>query len=663
MGRFLRSILISGLLLPVAATGQTTIIDSLSTAFRKADTNQKKLEAILILLEQHHSIHRDSLAQYVVIARQLAQKSNSLNKSLAEIAFANSNLRWGWTDSALSIIEKELPNNNAEDPVTRDIYFKLLRTKALAFGTKSDFKTALSILFQLVGEEERFKDSVSAAANMNTIASISIARNEPKEAFGWLYKAISFTGSAKKFKANQSAIYINMANAYQMIGKADSAKYFIHKGMLLSRKVENLNTLASALRVQSDVYMQESKFKEAEASLKEMFDIRKKMTGGPQMIVDDNLMLIDFYLTTRQVDKAILLCKQNLLQGNLYDSTSGKGKLFNNNINLRLPYYEALARSYKASGNTKLYQQTLEDVIAAKDSFYLTNAAGAIAELQTKYEVQKKETTIVLQKLDLVQKNNLVYGSMGLLLFVVGMAFLGFNSYRKKEKLKMQLMKEEERRMSVKAVTEAEEKERKRISADLHDNLGAYANAVLYNTELLQLEENILKRKELMNDLQYASKDIIISLRETIWALKKDMYTADDCLLRIRNFVQPFGRYYPQITFIVEGMAPPDLVLTGSKALHLVRMVQEAVNNSIKHAYAKNVTVSSSYKNGDWKIVVEDDGKGFPGQTFVAGNEQNGLANLRDRALTASIMLSIQSEPDKGTSIEMLVPTEILIQK
>lgn len=63
--------------------------------------------------------------------------------------------------------------------------------------------------------------------------------------------------------------------------------------------------------------------------------------------------------------------------------------------------------------------------------------------------------------------------------------------------------------------------ERERISRDLHDSIGAYANAVLYKSELLQQEENVNERNDLIKDLRFASKDIITSLRETIWALKK----------------------------------------------------------------------------------------------------------------------------------------------
>lgn len=197
--------------------------------------------------------------------------------------------------------------------------------------------------------------------------------------------------------------------------------------------------------------------------------------------------------------------------------------------------------------------------------------------------------------------------------------------------------------------------ERERISRDLHDNIGAYANAVIYNTELLQKEQEAVERRELMNDLRFASKDIITSLRETIWALKKENYTAADCLLRIRNFVQPFGRYYEHIFFTVNGDAPPHMNLHCTHALNLVRIVQEAVSNAIKHSGASTVTVSSSTENSRWKIVVADNGKGFDKENIDQQYEGNGLSNMQQRAKDSNFELYIDSVQASGTTITVLL--------
>lgn len=197
--------------------------------------------------------------------------------------------------------------------------------------------------------------------------------------------------------------------------------------------------------------------------------------------------------------------------------------------------------------------------------------------------------------------------------------------------------------------------ERERISKDLHDSLGAYANAVLYNTELLEKEKTDAKREELIDDLKFASKDIITALRETVWALKKEEYTAEDCLVRIRNFIQPFAKYYSHIQFTVNGEAPAGLKLHYTKALNLVRIVQEAVSNSIKHAHPSAINVSADIQEGKWWLTVTDNGKGFNYTTLKEDEWGNGLTNMEHRAAESGFEIRIESLTQQGTTITITV--------
>ncbi len=197
--------------------------------------------------------------------------------------------------------------------------------------------------------------------------------------------------------------------------------------------------------------------------------------------------------------------------------------------------------------------------------------------------------------------------------------------------------------------------ERQRISRDLHDSIGAYANAVLYKTELLENEINVVERVDLMNDLKFASKDIITSLRETVWALKKEIYTGEECLVRVRNFVQPLARFYSHILFKIEGEAPADIQFHYTKALNLVRIIQEAVSNSIKHANAKNIVVTSNIVNSKWKLTIHDDGKGFDYEAAKILETGNGLHNMQLRAFEAGFDFTIETAIDRNTLITILV--------
>lgn len=234
----------------------------------------------------------------------------------------------------------------------------------------------------------------------------------------------------------------------------------------------------------------------------------------------------------------------------------------------------------------------------------------------------------------------------GMILLAIALLAYSFNRYNKNKYQKKLAVLENEHRIQL---------ERERISRDLHDSVGAYANAVLYNTELLQKESDDEERNALMNDLKFASKDIITSLRETVWALKKDNYTAEECLLRMKNFIQALSRYYPHIQFKAEGEAPVGEILHHTKALHVVRIVQESVTNAIKHAAAKNITLSSNVGGDKWKLTVTDDGKGFDYETIKETEPGNGLMNMKKRANESGIEFTVSSTPGSGTKVIVLI--------
>ena len=197
--------------------------------------------------------------------------------------------------------------------------------------------------------------------------------------------------------------------------------------------------------------------------------------------------------------------------------------------------------------------------------------------------------------------------------------------------------------------------ERERISRDLHDSIGAYANAVLYNTELLEKENDPTERYGLMSDLRFASKEIITSLRETIWALKKSNYTAEDCLIRVKNFIKTLSNHYQAIRFLTEGEAPPGKELHYTHALNLVRIVQEAVTNAIKHGNASWIKISSLQTADHWVLEIVNDGNGFDHAAMNHSGEGNGIQNMKQRAADSGFTIRIEPVAGGGTRVWLLV--------
>jgi signal transduction histidine kinase len=203
------------------------------------------------------------------------------------------------------------------------------------------------------------------------------------------------------------------------------------------------------------------------------------------------------------------------------------------------------------------------------------------------------------------------------------------------------------KRIAVLEMQQKVQQEKERIARDLHDNLGVQANAILHNSTLLNPEKE--DYKNVVANLQETAKEMLLNLRETLWAMKTADVTATDIWLRIINFMQQMGRHYTSINFKVEGEVPKDFVISSNKALNMVLMVQESVNNAVKHAEATTITTSCASIDKEWVIAINDDGKGFDMNTAKEKIDSYGLQNMQERAQAGNFKYSIETVPGKGT--------------
>jgi signal transduction histidine kinase len=624
---------------------QTKTIDSLIYRINRSNNGLEKFDLLLKLSEQ--SINPDSLLPYIQLAETLAARTKN-EKKMAEAAFARAGYyaRKNLIDSGLTIINKLI--QKFEKHKESEAYLKYIFFKAKLLDRGNHYSQALVQLYNVVETAAGQKDTLTLIQAKTGIGWVLIEMEQYKEALKWLYSAAN-TSPDKNYYKNYGALFSNMAAAYNALGKKDSSLFFIKKAIADARQNDNLLFLATALSMEAKIFVDNGMTKLAEAPLQEVLQIRKQL-NDPFYIVFDMSSLASYYAKTNQPEKGIALCTEGIAIAK----------------ELKLPsqllmIYKALAENYKAAGDKEEYGKTLEYIIALKDSFNSINSAKMLVELHESNETQKREKTINEQKLSLTTKNYLLFGSALFLLMAAVIAWLVFKNYRKRQQLSMQLAIEKEKIMAAQAVKDAGEQERKRIAADLHDNLGAQANAILYSAELLLQEQN--EGKHLVNELHYTAKDMLTSLRETLWVLNKTDVTAADIWLRIINFCSQMNRHYPGIKMITEGTIPSDVHFNSAKALNIVFIIQEGVNNALRHASATVINVHSEYSRDHWRLCVKDNGKGFTDLTVREGKEHYGLSNMRERATAASLNLTISSKPNEGTVIQVVAEIKELIQK
>lgn len=630
---------------------QTRIVDSIRHVIHSTNNPQQKLSSILEYCSQYQSLNRDTAYNYALLALRMSRQLNDVpGTAKAELALANAYYLWGWVDSAEAVCDNALEKYKITDLKTRDAYFKLMRQKALCFGGVQDFPDALKVLFQLLREAEQYKDSVTIASTCNTIGSVNINMQKPGEALKWINRSLLYDTKDERFLAIKSAILTNAAYANVGNDNFETAIHLINKAIPLCREAQNLNTLATALRIRSDIYVRLRQYDNAEKDLREMIGIRQKLSNGSN-ITDDNIQIANFYAGTGQLEKAIAFCKQNIKEGNVYNT--GNSVAYNNHLSTKLEYYKVLAGFYKQANLKDDYEKTLEEIIAAKDSFYAINNEQAIAEVQTKYKTEQKEKTILQQQYNLTKKNFIIYGSLGMFVLLAIIFYLLFREYRRKQAIKMKRAIEQENIARDTAVKEAEENERKRIAADLHDNLGVQANAILYNTELLKNETG--DDEGLVENLHNTAKQMLLNLRETLWAMKANDIAAAELWVRIISFIKQMGRHYNHIGFSTNGAAPPEMKLQSAKALNVVMIVQEAVQNAVKHSHATKITITSENNNNSWKITTRDNGRGFEFEHALSKTDSHGLKNMQQRIVSGGMHLEITSNNNEGTIVQLQV--------
>lgn len=196
--------------------------------------------------------------------------------------------------------------------------------------------------------------------------------------------------------------------------------------------------------------------------------------------------------------------------------------------------------------------------------------------------------------------------------------------------------------------------EKERISRDLHDNLGAQANALLYGTE--QLSKNNGIEETLVSNLQYTAKDMLQNLRETIWVMKHNDVSPEEIWIRIINFTKHLGSLLKNVDIITNGEPPGKINFSSEKALNIVLLLQEAINNAVRHSGSNRITIESKSEPGHWYLTVKDEGIGFNKDLIKDRAESFGLSNMQDRAQLANSYLMIFTKPGKGTSIHLDIP-------
>ncbi len=605
--------------LSIRVQSQTPAIDSLKKELDNPQSN--KLSTLFELCWRGESMPAKDYMMFAQKAKQISIQNNDKTSRLqSEFFIARCyNIR-GRADTALLICNAGLKETDPNEMF--DQYREFMWYKIASLTKLRKIKESIDECFKLLEAGETHNDVSAKVIAYNNLGANNVVLGNRIEALAWLNKAYDLIKDNVLYK-KFALVFTNLSAEYFSVNKTDSGFYFLHYALAIAKENQNLRNQADCFTIMGLVYTLQNKTDSAEQMLKQAVAIQKKI-GNIQYILVGLEGLEAFYAKQKKYQQAIDCIKEAENYSRQYQEP------------LTLPFYKDLADYYKQLKNYDAYGETMDRLMLMKDSLFQKSKAEDLAKLEAQYDLTSKEAFIAKQKLEILHKNIWEGITILVILIIAALTYLFFRRNRRRQ---------------IMALNDAEEKERKRIAADLHDNIGAYASAISAGIDEIENKKLITDDSSIHN-LKNNATEIITSLRDTIWAFNKESVTLTGISDRIKIYTQKIQPAYPHIQISVEENITKEKKLSPVQALHIFRIMQEALQNALRHSDCKNVTINIIGNDESMSISIEDNGNGFdPAKVQHAGN---GLINMKTRAAEAGLILSIEKIISGGTKVLMV---------
>ncbi len=320
--------------------------------------------------------------------------------------------------------------------------------------------------------------------------------------------------------------------------------------------------------------------------------------------------------------------------------------------------YELLSDAYALKGNYLKAYHFHVAYSTLNDSLLNSEKVSQIAEMQTKYQTEKKEQQINLlaqeNKAKVAERNFFIIGSVLLLISLIIFILYYFqrNKINKQQEVIAQkrienLLSEQEIK-SYNAMIEGQEVERQRIATDLHDRLGSMLSTVkllfsTLETKIDRAQDDQSKQYEKANSLL---DEACIEVRRISHNLSTGMVATFGLTVALDELCESINESkLIQCKLLIYGAKER---LDQQTEINIYRMIQEIINNILKHAKAKSIIIQLNQLEDSLNITIEDDGIGFD----VEEKKKNGglgLGNLSARASKLNGTYNIDSNIGIGT--------------
>jgi two-component system, NarL family, sensor kinase len=550
-----------------------------------------------------------------------------------------------------------------------------------------DFSECIDFANQGIELAQKNNDNLSQAYFKKQIGLGNYFKGNYDTAAVCYYDAInilknSTTQSKKDVDLLKASILNEMGKLYRKTKDLKRALQHYDEAYAIHEQQNNLDGMATILNESGVVFEYQNNYNEAIDRYKKSLVIRQKMKDTLGESYSLNFIGGAYTLQKKYQEAEVNLIQSLKLRQQLKDSFSialtytdlaymysDKGDfakaieyyLLSNVIAEKLKYQDLRSANYKElaaiaekQGNQKEALNYLKLHYNLKDSIYGESKMKQIEQLNAKYQTEKKEQQIKEQQYQITKRNYLLLGTGVLLLLL---SALGYSFYKRRKlqheaKLQEAIIKQQD--IATKAVLDAEEKERERIARDLHDGVGQVMSAAKMN---LSSFENELNFKDENQKLQFEKAISLVDegckeVRNVSHQMMPNALLKAGLSSAIKEFIDKIESKTLKVNLYTEGLNER---LDNNIETVLYRVIQECVNNVIKHSGANQLDISLIKDNDGISATIEDNGKGFDSKAKIK-NEGIGVNNIKARVEFLKGTVDFDSAEGKGTLVAIHVP-------
>ncbi|OJU72591.1 MAG: hypothetical protein BGO09_08795 [Bacteroidetes bacterium 47-18] len=601
-------------------------------------TVEQALDSALQICRNNASIPADTFGKYSRLAVQLAAELGDENLSnLAHFHLAHYYFNTNNYDSAIQLCNMLLLQIHPPAD-TGFLVNKVNIMKCTIQIRKGNYKQALDCFFDILPEVEQTGRQDDIYRLYNNIGACNRQMLRHTDAIRWYMRNVDIP--EEKYAFLKAASVLNIADCYIGIDNVDSALKYAHIALELSSRNKLLLIQANTLNTFGKILNAQGKTAEAIRKVKEATEIRKQL-GDPFYIISDLLQLSVLYKDLGRFDLGIQMAREALRVANDNHITTQDYSIAS-----------VLWENYYESKRYKEAAEQISEMLSIISRNNETATADAIAELEVKYETDKKELLIKKQQLELDRKNFLLYGSIVLLLLLMVTLYFVYLNYKNRQARKLKDAVIKEQHQAAKAVILAQEHERSQLSQHLHDGVGQTLSGLKMNLQALDERVETKEEANIFENSMALLDDAIYEIRNISHRLMPNNIVR----LGLKNALHLLTEkirsdklnIYLEMDADVDKMEP-DIQLI------IYRVIQESINNVIRHSGARTLQITFHIRNNRLHVSIADDGVGFD-TSDILKHSGIGLNNIYTRIRFLQGNIRIKSEPRQGTQVNFDIP-------